>query len=304
MPSNRRVKYVLALVALVFVVTLYFTSDARQTRNAEFYKKTSLALEKAATDKRLQAEAETKLEAIIKSKEEIAASYPAPPEGGYNPEIDHTKSDPSPEFDRETKKLPPKVGAKEEVEEQSVAGRKMMPKPKPKWAVGKDEEVALNGGKLEQVDDPGSAEAKEELNLILKKSPGMFIHMYRSIPRPLLTKSVIIFSKSYCPYSKKAKALLLETYKITPPPYVVELDTLNKAIPIPGDDSQTTTLGRKLQDLLAEITSRKTVPNILINGRSIGGSDELTQLHKDDELLKKIRDMGGRWVHEAERRVI
>lgn len=44
------------------------------------------------------------------------------------------------------------------------------------------------------------------------------------------------------------------------------------------------------------------MPNILINGRSIGGSDELAKLDADDELVKKIRDRGGRWVHEVERR--
>ena len=84
-------------------------------------------------------------------------------------------------------------------------------------------------------------------------------------------------------------------------PHVVELDLLDKPISDANDPSPPT-LGRKLQDLLAQITGRKTVPNILINGRSIGGSDELAKLDADDELIKKIRDMGGRWVHEVERR--
>ena len=44
------------------------------------------------------------------------------------------------------------------------------------------------------------------------------------------------------------------------------------------------------------------MPNILINGRSIGGSDDLAKLEADDELVKTIREMGGRWVHEVERR--
>jgi glutaredoxin len=112
---------------------------------------------------------------------------------------------------------------------------------------------------------------------------------------------VLIFSKSTCPYSRRAKSLLLDTYKIVPAPYVVELDLLDKPISDANDPSPPT-LGRKLQDLLAKSTGRKTVPNILINGRSIGGSDELVKLDADDELIKKIRDMGGRWVHEAERR--
>ena len=82
---------------------------------------------------------------------------------------------------------------------------------------------------------------------------------------------------------------------------MIELDLLDKPISNSNDPSPPT-LGRKLQDFLAESTGRKTVPNILINGLSIGGSDELAKLDADDELIKKIRDMGGRWVHEAERR--
>lgn len=112
---------------------------------------------------------------------------------------------------------------------------------------------------------------------------------------------VLIFSKSTCPYSRRAKSLLLDTYKIIPPPFVVELDLLDKPISDANDPSPPT-LGRKLQDFLAESTGRRTVPNILINGLSIGGSDELAKLDADDKLIKKIRDMGGRWVHEAERR--
>jgi hypothetical protein len=56
MPSNRRLKYLLTLVALAFVVTLYYSSDSSHTQDADFYKKTELALEKATEDKRLKAE--------------------------------------------------------------------------------------------------------------------------------------------------------------------------------------------------------------------------------------------------------
>jgi glutaredoxin len=36
--------------------------------------------------------------------------------------------------------------------------------------------------------------------------------------------TVIIFSKSYCPFSAKAKRILVEKYSIVPAPFVVELD--------------------------------------------------------------------------------
>jgi hypothetical protein len=69
----------------------------------------------------------------------------------------------------------------EEMEEQSIAGRKMMPKPKekPKYPVTSDdnskfiigEEPAMNGGKPETLSDPATLEAKAELDDILKRSP-------------------------------------------------------------------------------------------------------------------------------------
>ena len=68
-----------------------------------------------------------------------------------------------------------------EAEEQSVAGRKMMPKPKekPKYPITSEdkskfligEEPAMNGGKPEKVTDPATLEAKAELSDILKRSP-------------------------------------------------------------------------------------------------------------------------------------
>lgn len=90
--------------------------------------------------------------------------------------------------------------------------------------------------------------------------------------------TVIIFSKSYCPYSKRAKGVLLEKYNITPEPHVVELDLHP--------------LGKQIQERLGKMTGRTTVPNIMINGKSIGGSDEIGELDKDDELVVKIRALG------------
>lgn len=93
---------------------------------------------------------------------------------------------------------------------------------------------------------------------------------------------VIIFSKSYCPYSRKAKDILLQKYKITPLPFVVELDEHP--------------LGPKLQDELASSTGRRTVPNILINGKSIGGGDDVAKLHREGNLIETLKSMGGKRV--------
>lgn len=81
--------------------------------------------------------------------------------------------------------------------------------------------------------------------------------------------------------------MLLEKYVIDPAPYVVELDTHP--------------LGAQLQARLAEVTGRKTVPNIMINGKSIGGSDDIAELDKSKALVEKVKSLGGKWVDMKER---
>jgi hypothetical protein len=165
MPSSRRLKYLLTLVALALVVTLYYSSDSSHTQDADFYKRTKLALEKATEDKRLKAAADVQLEKILKNAKDLASGEKAAKVAKMS-----GLPDAAPHGEAQKKVPPAPPGTDEEVDEVSVAGRKMMPKPKP-WAVGKDEEVALNGGRLEKVEEPGLEEAKAELNTMLKKSP-------------------------------------------------------------------------------------------------------------------------------------
>lgn len=89
---------------------------------------------------------------------------------------------------------------------------------------------------------------------------------------------VIIFSKSYCPHSKRAKGILLEKYVITPKPYIVELDEHE--------------LGSQIQDVLEGLTGRRTVPNIMVNKVSIGGADSIVELDNKGELMSKIQGLG------------
>ncbi|KAF7629093.1 hypothetical protein AFLA_004433 [Aspergillus flavus NRRL3357] len=145
----------------------------------------------------------------------------------------------------------------EETEEISIAGRTKMTVPKDR---NNPERQVQGSGTDERV------EAKTELNSILKRSP------------------IIIFSKSYCPHSARAKSILLDKYSIVPAPYVVELDQHS--------------LGQPLQALLAENTGRRTVPNILVSGRSIGGGDDVVALDEKDELASTFKKLGGQWVHE------
>ena len=47
-----------------------------------------------------------------------------------------------------------------------------------------------------------------------------------------------------------------------------------------------------LKALLARLTSHSTFPNVIIGGRSIGGSDDLAQLLLDDKLLPMLAAVG------------
>ncbi|EEH46178.1 uncharacterized protein PADG_02328 [Paracoccidioides brasiliensis Pb18] len=145
------------------------------------------------------------------------------------------------------------VGA--ESEEKSIAGRKKMPVPS---------SVARYSAITSQKEE--DAVVEEELNAILKRSP------------------IIIFSKSFCPYSFKAKSIILNMYRIVPAPFVVELDMHP--------------LGSELQQILAGNTGRSTVPNVLVNGMTIGGGDEIEGLHARNELAGKIQTLGGKRVME------
>lgn len=43
-------------------------------------------------------------------------------------------------------------------------------------------------------------------------------------------------------------------------------------------------------------TARRTVPNVLVNGVSIGGADLIVDLDNTDKLTSKIQDLGQRRV--------
>ncbi|KAL1986639.1 hypothetical protein VTN96DRAFT_6017 [Rasamsonia emersonii] len=156
----------------------------------------------------------------------------------------------------------------EEMEEIAVAGRTKMQVPKQR----EDQKPAAETKRPQGADTESKedVEAKTELNDILKRSP------------------IIIFSKSYCPYSARAKSILMDKYSIVPAPFVVELDQHP--------------LGPRLQQLLAESTGRRTVPNIMVNGQSIGGGDDIAALDRDDELASKIKSLGGKRIMEVSRK--
>ncbi|KAH8693048.1 hypothetical protein BGW36DRAFT_385753 [Talaromyces proteolyticus] len=238
MRSQRRLKYYLIAVVAILLVLTYLTTDAAGgIQDRHFYKSTVTAMDNA------------RLAAIKKSNDAKDRSHIQ--------KLDIEKAAGKQSALREKQETANRV-KNEELEEISVAGRTKMQVPKPK---GEDSVAAPKPAKISQSEDTDESkeadEASAELESILKRSP------------------IIIFSKSYCPFSKKAKNVLLERYSIVPAPYVVELDIHP--------------LGLHIQQLLAQITGRRTVPNILVNGLSI------------DTLISKIKSIAGQRVMEIKR---
>lgn len=88
---------------------------------------------------------------------------------------------------------------------------------------------------------------------------------------------VVIFSKSYCPYCRESKRLLESKVEagLISGYHVQELDQVAN--------------GASIQDALSKITGQKTVPNIFIGGKHIGGNSDVTSLEQSgrlDSLLK------------------
>jgi glutaredoxin len=313
--SSRRPQAVILALAIILIYILFFSSSGTHT---DFRKNTEASLSRRRgilrgdlSDKDLTAKTNRELQSILDrhsagagagAKDRDQKVFEAEPVHGYTSTIHfdggssrrhgHTSTG----LRKERPKYPANTGTIDSGKDK-----------------GRDEEVAYNGHNVETAYDEGENLAREELQSILKKSPSKSTFNSHSIQvgsevsvrLTCVDVTVIIFSKSYCPYSKRAKHLLLDTYTITPAPYVVELDLLTTPVPKPhhpgssSDDEHdhpAPTLGKKLQDLLASLTGRKTVPNIMINAQSLGGSDDIAHLEQEGKLEKEILRMGGKRI--------
>ncbi|XP_014484089.1 PREDICTED: glutaredoxin-C4-like isoform X2 [Dinoponera quadriceps] len=91
------------------------------------------------------------------------------------------------------------------------------------------------------------------------------------IEQAIAKESVVIFSKSTCPYCKMAKQVF---------------DSLNKtymAIELDGRED-----ADEIQSVLGEMTGARTVPRVFLNGTCLGGGTDVRKLHENGELLKKF----------------
>lgn len=79
---------------------------------------------------------------------------------------------------------------------------------------------------------------------------------------------VEVYVTNYCPYCTRAKGLL-DKRGI---PY--------ETIDVTHDDEK--------RKWLVEVTGRRTVPQIFIGGKSVGGSDDIHDLDRAGELMKMV----------------
>ncbi|QLG70118.1 hypothetical protein HG535_0A00570 [Zygotorulaspora mrakii] len=91
-------------------------------------------------------------------------------------------------------------------------------------------------------------------------------------------KKVFVASKTYCPYCQATLRTLFEEYKVPKEKSVVlQLDTI--------DD------GADIQEALKEINGQKTVPNIYIDGKHVGGNSDLEELKSSGKLDALLKDV-------------
>jgi glutaredoxin 3 len=81
---------------------------------------------------------------------------------------------------------------------------------------------------------------------------------------------VVVFSKSYCPYCTSTKTLF-SGMKVNAK--VIELDKMDN--------------GSEIQSALLDITGQRTVPNVFIKGKHLGGND-VTQAAAKSGKLKEM----------------
>ncbi|EFY89766.1 glutaredoxin domain-containing protein [Metarhizium acridum CQMa 102] len=279
MPSPRRVR-LLALAAIATVVFFLFYSSrvdpSQDSRTIQdFYHKTMDGMKKGSPPG----------QAIINTKTgEKAGHIPADKDADGDVDEDDRKITAEMQLrlkqaEQDAKdKANIKGGLKPDIPSEIVGkGNSAEGQPKKDKSAAADKGVAGDADKTTDKTKPKpkpkdtkkESDAEDKLSSILKMAP------------------VVIFSKSYCRCSQTAKGILLDKYNITPVPYVVELDIHDQ--------------GASLQDVLLDKTGRKTVPNVLVNGVSIGGGDDIVELDKQNKLADKIKILGNKRVKVSER---
>ena len=87
----------------------------------------------------------------------------------------------------------------------------------------------------------------------------------------IASADVVVFSKTFCPFCRKTKKVFdaMEGVDVK----YIELNEM--------DD------GNEIQDALLELSGQRTVPNVFVKGKHIGGNDD-TQRAKREGTLEEM----------------
>ncbi|KAI0815368.1 glutaredoxin, partial [Irpex lacteus] len=91
--------------------------------------------------------------------------------------------------------------------------------------------------------------------------------------------TITIFSKTYCPYCKRAKSLLTSEFPSVKTE-ILECVILVLLNPL--------CYGSSIQDYLAQKTGQRSVPNIFINQKHVGGCDTVVALNSQGKLSELV----------------
>ncbi|XP_063700842.1 uncharacterized protein LOC134831089 [Culicoides brevitarsis] len=91
------------------------------------------------------------------------------------------------------------------------------------------------------------------------------------VKKTIASDKIVIFSKSYCPYCKTAK----EQFK--------KLNKSFTAVELEDRDDC-----REIQAVLGEMTGATSVPRVFIDGKFVGGGDDVKRLYNNGELQKLV----------------
>ena len=93
------------------------------------------------------------------------------------------------------------------------------------------------------------------------------------VQEKILSKKVVIFMKSQCPFCKLAKQVLQK--------YVGTAIKKSEYEEIVLDNNPD---ANKIQDYLKEITGSRSVPRVFIHGKFVGGGEDIEKLDKSNQL--------------------
>ncbi|KAI8713520.1 hypothetical protein NCS52_01296700 [Fusarium sp. LHS14.1] len=106
-------------------------------------------------------------------------------------------------------------------------------------------------------------------------SPGTMAEISQKVQQIIDDNAVVVFSKSYCPYCRQTKKTLDDLNTVYE---LLELDQ------IPD--------GSDIQDALEQISGQRTVPNVYIKQKHIGGNSDVQSLKSGGKLQNLLKEAG------------